>query len=92
MAARFDDVSELEIDQFIENAVPHKTEDATQFGVKLFKGRLIKLPFLQVTQITENWYVCLHFFASKCWQLLGTFAKYFVVQNGFNSSKSSQMK
>ena len=86
MAARFVDVSESEIDQFIENAVPHKTKDATQFGVKLFKGRL------QVTQFTENWYVCLHFFASKCWQLLVTFAKYFVVQNGFNSSKSSQMK
>ena len=45
MAARCVDVSESEIDQFIENAVPHKTKDATQFGVKLFKGRLIKLPF-----------------------------------------------
>ena len=37
--------------------------------------------------------VCLlHFFAEKFRQLLVTFAKYFVLQNGFNSSKSSQMK
>ena len=40
MAARFVDVSESEIDQFKENAVPQKTKDATKFGVKLFKGRL----------------------------------------------------
>ena len=45
MAARFVVVLELEIDQFIENAVPHKIKDATQFGVKLFKGTLIKSPF-----------------------------------------------
>ena len=42
MAARFVDVSESEIDQFKENAVPQKTKDGTKFGVKLFKGRLIK--------------------------------------------------
>ena len=47
---------------------------------------------LQVTQVTENWYVCFQFFASKRRQLLVTFAKYFVLLNGFNSSKSSQMK
>ena len=47
---------------------------------------------LQVTQFTENWDVCLQFFASKCRQRLVTFAKHFVLQNGFNSSKSSQMK
>ena len=41
MAATFVDVSESEIDQFKENAVPKKTKDATKFGVKLFKGRLI---------------------------------------------------
>ena len=41
MAASFVDVSESEIDQFKENAVPQKTKDATKFGVKLFKGRLI---------------------------------------------------
>ena len=48
MAARFVDVSESEIHQFKENAVPQ-----------------------------NNWYVCLHFFGSKCRQLLVTFAKYF---------------
>ena len=45
MAARFVDVSESEIDQFKENAVPQKTKEATKFGVKLFKGRLIKFLF-----------------------------------------------
>ena len=45
MAARFVDVSESEIDQFKENAVPQKTKEATKFEVKLFKGRLIKLMF-----------------------------------------------
>ena len=45
MAARFVDVSESKIDQFKENAVPQKTKDATKFGVKLFKGRLIKFLF-----------------------------------------------
>ena len=33
-----------------------------------------------------------HFFASKCRQFLATFAKHFVPQNGFNSSRSPQMK
>ena len=42
MAARFVDISESEIDQFKENAVPQKTKDARKFGVKLFNGRLIK--------------------------------------------------
>ena len=41
MAARFVDVSELQIEQFKKNAVPQKTKDATEFGVKLFKGRLV---------------------------------------------------
>ena len=45
MAARFVDVSESEIDQFKENAVPQKTKDATKFRVKLFNGRLIKIIF-----------------------------------------------
>ena len=45
MAARFVDVSESEIDQFKENAVPQKTKEATKFGVELFKGRLIKFTF-----------------------------------------------
>ena len=45
MAARFVDVSESEIDQFKENAVPQKTKEATKFGVKLLKGRLIKFCF-----------------------------------------------
>ena len=47
MAARFVDVSETEIDQFKENAVPQKTKDATKFGVKIFKGRLIKFLFCE---------------------------------------------
>ena len=42
MAARFVDVSESEIDQLQENAVPQKTKDSTKFGVKLFNVRLIK--------------------------------------------------
>ena len=50
------------------------------------------MSLLQVTQFTEKWYFCLHFFASKCRQLLVTFAEYFVLQNGFNSSQSSQLK
>ena len=45
MAARFVDVSESEIDQFKENAVPQNTKEATKFGVELFKGRLIKFLF-----------------------------------------------
>ena len=45
MAARFVDVSESEIDQFKENAVPQKTKEATKFEVKLFKGGLIKFLF-----------------------------------------------
>ena len=32
---------------------------------------------MQVTRFTENWYVCLLFFASKCRELLVTFAKLF---------------
>ena len=59
MAARFVDVSVTDIDQFKENAVPQKTKEA----------RLIKFFVFQVTQLTENWHVCLHFFASKCRQL-----------------------
>ena len=78
MAARFGDVSEAEIDQFIENAIPQKT--------KLLQN--LESSYTKV-QFTENWYVCLQFFASKCRQLLVTFAKYFVLQNGFNSSKNS---
>ena len=72
------------MNQFKENAVPQKkkeAKDATKFGIKLFKGRLIK----------TGMFVYI-FFASKCRELLVTFAKYFVLQNGFNSSKSSQMK
>jgi len=45
MAARFVDVSESEIDQFKKNAVPQKTKEATKFGVKLFKGWLLKFLF-----------------------------------------------
>ena len=46
MAARFVDDLESEIDQFKKkNAVPQKTKDTTKFGVKLFKGRLIKFLF-----------------------------------------------
>ena len=91
MATRFVDVSESEIDQFKGNAVTKKTKNATKFGVRLFKRRLIKISLLQVTQFNENWYACLNTFF-LCRQLLVTFAKYFVLQNGFNSSKSSQMK
>ena len=60
MAARYVDVSESEIDLFKEN-VPQRTKEAKKFGVKLFKGRLIKFQFCKLTQFTENWYVCLHF-------------------------------
>ena len=42
MATGFVDVSESAIDQFKENAVRQNTREATKFGVKLFKGRLIK--------------------------------------------------
>ena len=65
MATRFVDVSESEVDQFKENAVTKKTKDATKFGVRLFKGRLIKfheISLLQVTQFNENWYACLNTF------------------------------
>ena len=31
----------------------------------------------EIPQYNWPWYVCLHFFASKCRQLLVTFAKYF---------------
>ena len=41
MAARFVNVLESQIEQFKESAVPQKTKDATKFGVKLFKGRLV---------------------------------------------------
>ena len=42
MAAKFVNVSESEIDQFKKNGVP---QNATKFGVKLFKDRLIKFLF-----------------------------------------------
>ena len=45
MAAIFVEVSESEIDQFKENAVPQKTKDATKFGVKPFEGRFRKSLF-----------------------------------------------
>ena len=48
MAAKFVDVSESKMNQFKENAVPQKkkdAKDATKFGIKLFKGRLIKFLF-----------------------------------------------
>ena len=63
MAAKFVNVLESEIDQFKKNAVPQKTKDATKFGVKLFKDRLIKFTVCSFT-----------FFRSKCRQLLVTFA------------------
>ena len=47
MATKFVDVSESKMNQFKENAVPpkKKAKDATKFGIKLFKGRLIKFLF-----------------------------------------------
>ena len=49
MAAKFVDVSKSKMNQFKENAVPQKkkkkAKDATKFGIKLFKGRLIKFLF-----------------------------------------------
>ena len=48
MATKFVDVSETKMNQFKENAVPQKkkkAKDATKFGIKLFKGRLIKFLF-----------------------------------------------
>ena len=45
MAAKCVDVSESEIDQFKENALPQKSKYVTKFGVKLFKGRLRKFLF-----------------------------------------------
>ena len=92
MAARFVDVSESEIDQFKENAVPQKNKTSYKIWSQPIQRSVDKISVLQLTQFTENWYVCLHFFASKCRQLLVTFAKHFVLQNGFNTSKSSQMK
>ena len=82
------------MNQFKENAVPQKkkAKDATKFGVKLFKGRLIKFIFVSNTIYRKLVRFLYIFFASKCRQLLVTLAKYFVLQNGFNSSKSSQMK
>ena len=37
-ASRFVTVSEDEIENFKENAVPKSTKEATKFGVKLLKG------------------------------------------------------
>ena len=45
MTARIVDVLKSEIDQVKENAVPQKTKDAKNFGVKLLKDRLIKFLF-----------------------------------------------
>ena len=88
MAAKFVDVSESEIDQFKENAVPQKTKDAAKFGVK----RMIKFLFCKQHSLLKTCMFVYIFLASKCRQLLVTFAKYFLLQNGFNSSGSPQMK
>ena len=44
MAARFVDVLESEIDQ-LKKMLFLKKKEATKFGVKLFKGRLMKFLF-----------------------------------------------
>ena len=68
MAARFVAVSESEIDQFKENAVPQKTKDATKFRVKLFKGR-------SFASNTIYWkLVCL--FTFFCFKVLATFSNF----------------
>ena len=59
MAARFFDVSESQVEQFKENAVPQTTKDATKFGVKLFKGKLVNFPSRNI--YFQNRKVCSHF-------------------------------
>ena len=88
MAARFVDVSETEIDQFKENPVPQKTKDATKFGVKIFKSRLIKFLFCKSHNLLKT-DMFIHIFLL---QSVSNFFEIFFLQNGFNSSKSSQMK
>ena len=73
------------------NAVPQKAKQATKFGVKLFKGGLIKFLFCNKHNLLKTGMFVYIFFASKCRQLLVTFAKHFVLQNGFSSSKSSKI-
>ena len=91
MAAGFVDVLELEIDQFKENAVPQKQKMLQNLESSYSKVGWENFSFASNTIYWKL--VCLFtFFASKCRQLLVTFAKYFVLQNGFNSSKSWQMK
>jgi hypothetical protein len=38
-ASRFVEVTDEEISNFKENAVPKSTKEATKFGLKLFRGR-----------------------------------------------------
>ena len=67
MAARFVDVSKSEIDQFKENAVPQKKKKRSyKIWIQAIQRWVDKISVLQVTQFTENWYVYLHFLASKC--------------------------
>ena len=62
MAARFVDVSESQMEQFKENAVPQNTKDATKFGVRQFQciGKLSK-SFFSRNIYFQNKKVCLHF-------------------------------
>ena len=50
MAARFVDVSESQIEQLKENAVPQKTKDAAKCGVKLFKDQVDTLGKIFLSQ------------------------------------------
>ena len=63
MAARFVDVSESQIEQLKENAVPQKTKDAAKCGVKLFKDQVDTLDkiFLSQKHLFQNRKVCLYF-------------------------------
>jgi hypothetical protein len=45
-ASRFVKVTDEEISNFKENAVPKSTKEATKFGLKLFRGRKLRCRIL----------------------------------------------
>ena len=71
MAARFVDVSESEIDQFKENAVPQKTKEAAKIWSRAIERQVDTISLLQVTQFTENSGMFLYSF---CFKVSATFS------------------
>ena len=75
MATKFVDVSETKMNQFKENAVPQKKKGKRCYKIwnKAIQRKVDKISLLLITQFTENWHVCLHFF---CFKVSATFSNF----------------